>query len=133
MLIDTSVVVAIHNKEEGFESLLRTITGAKRRWLSVISYLEFVMVTKNLGWIDGLIKAANLELVPVSKRDIEEAVNGFFRYGKGVNPAGLNFGDCIVYGTAKAAGASVLFKGDDFSHTDIPSAHSPVRTPKEDP
>jgi ribonuclease VapC len=119
MLVDTSVIMAIHNKEEGFESLLRAVTGAKRRWLSVISYLEFVMVTKNLGWIDGLINAAGLELVPVSKRDIDEAVNGFFRYGKGVNPAGLNFGDCIVYGTAKAAGASVLFKGDDFSQTDV--------------
>ena len=121
MLIDTSVLVAIHNKENGFEELLRIITAAKRRWLSVASYLEFVMVTKNIAWIDGLIEAADLELIGVSKQDIEEAITGFFRYGKGVNPAGLNFGDCIVYGTAKATAVNLLFKGDDFSKTDIVS------------
>jgi uncharacterized protein with PIN domain len=72
MLVDTSVLVAIYNKEEGFESLLRTISEAKRRWLSVISYLEFVMATKNLGWIDGFIKAASLDLVPASRREIKK-------------------------------------------------------------
>lgn len=88
----------------------------------MVSYLEFVMVTKNVAWIDGFIKAADLELVGVSKRDIEEAVTGFFRYGKSLNPAGLNFGDCVVYGTAKAAEVNLLFKGDDFSKTDAGKA-----------
>lgn len=119
MLIDTSVLVAIHNKEDGFEELLKIVAAAKRRWLSVASYLEFVMVTKNVAWINGLIKAADLELIDVSKRDIEEAVTGFFRYSKGLNPAGLNFGDCIVYGTAKATEVNLLFKGNDFSKTDV--------------
>ena len=77
------------------------------------------MVTKNVAWIDGLIKTADLELVNVSKRDIEEAITGFFRYGKSLNPAGLNFGDCIVYGTAKVTAVNLLFKGNDFSQTDV--------------
>ena len=77
------------------------------------------MVSKNEAWLAGLIKVADIELVDVSRRDIEEAVGGFFRYGKGFGPASLNFGDCIVYGTAEAASVHILFKGDDFSKTDI--------------
>jgi ribonuclease VapC len=119
MLIDTSVLVAIYNKENGFQELLRVITGAKQRWLSVASYLEFVMVTKNLAWIDGLIKAAEIELLNVSKPDVEDAVKGFFRFGKGMHPAKLNYGDCLVYGIAKALGVNLLFTGGDFSQTDV--------------
>ena len=123
MLIDTSVLLAIYNKEAGYEELLRFISKSERRWLSVASYVEFALVAKNSAWIDKVIQLSGIELVDLSKRAAEEAVKGFFRYGKGMkNRAQLNFGDCLVYGTAKAAGVNLLFKGQDFSHTDIPSA-----------
>jgi ribonuclease VapC len=122
MLIDTSVLVAIYNKEDGFQELLRVIAVAKRRWLSVASYLEFVMVTKNFAWLDGLVKAAEIELLDVSRPDVENAVKGFFRFGRGMHPAKLNYGDCLVYGTAKATGANLLFTGNDFSQTDVTQA-----------
>lgn len=121
MLIDTSALVAIHNREVGFEDLLRTIAHAKRRWLSVASYVEFTMVTRNLKWIDGFVKVLDIELQSLSPRDAEEAIKGFFQYGKGAHPARLNYGDCLVYGTAKATGAHLLFKGEDFSQTDLKS------------
>lgn len=121
MLIDTSVLVAIHNQEAGFEDLLRIIANAKRRWLSVASYVEFTMVTKNPQWVGGLLNVLDIELQTLSGRDAEEAIKGFFRYGKGMHPANLNFGDCLVYGTTKATGVHLLFKGNDFSQTDISS------------
>jgi ribonuclease VapC len=43
----------------------------------------------------------------------------FQRYGKGRHPARLNFADCLVYASAKGAGARLLFKGDDFGKTDV--------------
>jgi ribonuclease VapC len=119
MLIDTSVLVAVHNKEPGYEDLLLMVANAKRRWLSVPSYVEFAMVTKDADWIDGLVNLAEIKLIELSKDDAAEAVKGFLRYGKGVNPAGLNFGDCLMYGTAKATRLNLLFKGDDFSRTDL--------------
>ena len=119
MLIDTSVLVAIHNRENGFESLVRTIANAKRRWFSAVSYVEFVMVTKNQSWIDGFLKVLDIEIQGLSPRAAEEAIKGFFRYGEGIHPAKLNFGDCLVYGTAKAANVHLLFTGEDFPQTDI--------------
>jgi ribonuclease VapC len=124
MLIDTSIPVAIHNKEPGYENLLKTIANAKRRWLSVSSYVEFVLVTKNASWLDTLIRLAEIEVVALSKADAEAAITGFLRFGKGRHAAALNFGDCLVYGTAKAAGVNLFFKGSDFSKTDILSVMS---------
>src|ERR1700761_3760576 len=108
MLIDTSAIVAVYRQEKGFQRFLETVAHAKRRWLSVASYLEFIMVTKDREWIDGFLRASRIELIDVSKRDIEEAVEGFFRFGKGVHPVALNFGDCVVYGTAKANSVHLL-------------------------
>jgi ribonuclease VapC len=67
---------------------------------------------------------AEIEVVSLSKADAEAAVSGFLRFGKGRNAAALNFGDCLVYGTAKATGVNLLFKGNDFSKTDILSVLS---------
>lgn len=124
MLIDTSALVSIYNKEGDWEDLARILASAKRWWLSVASYLEFVMVVRNSAWIDRLMEQAEIELVAVSVDDIKKAVEGFYKHGKGMGRAGLNFGDLIVYGTAKAAQVAVLFKGDDFSKTEVLNARS---------
>lgn len=50
------------------------------------------------------------------------ALEAFYRYGKGQHPAKLNFGDCLAYGLAKDLGDPLLFKGEDFSRTDVTSA-----------
>lgn len=63
-----------------------------------------------------------IETVPFGPEHVERAVDAFRRYGKGRHPAGLNFGDCFSYALAKATGEPLLFKGYDFSQTDIKRA-----------
>ncbi len=55
-------------------------------------------------------------------RHAEIAVDAFRRYGRGRHPAGLNIGDCFSYALAKATGQPLLFKGEDFSQTDVRKA-----------
>jgi ribonuclease VapC len=71
-----------------------------------------------------MIRLAEIEVVELSKADAEAAITGFLRFGKGRQAAALNFGDCLVYGTAKEAGVNLFFKGNDFSKTDILSVSS---------
>ena len=68
------------------------------------------------------LHAANVAIVPITEEVAHAAVVAFERYGKGRGRARLNFGDCLSYACAKAHGARLLFKGDDFVHTDIAKA-----------
>ena len=63
-----------------------------------------------------------MELMPVTPEQFEIARAAWRRYGKGNHPAALNFGDCFAYALAKSAGEPLLFKGGDFSRTDIEAA-----------
>lgn len=75
-----------------------------------------------LEQMQALIERLELEIVPLSDEQAKLAIDGFRRFGKGRHPAGLNFGDCFSYALAKATGQPLLFKGDDFSLTDIKRA-----------
>lgn len=68
-----------------------------------------------------LIEHIGAEVVPVDAVAASVAVAAWQRFGKGRHPAGLNFGDCFSYALAKTTGTSLLYKGDDFSQTDIGS------------
>ena len=57
--------------------------------------------------------------MPVTREQTDAARRGWRRFGKGNHPAALNFGDCFAYALAKTHGAPLLFKGDDFSGTDV--------------
>lgn len=61
-------------------------------------------------------------MVPVTLDQAEVARDAYRRFGRGNHPAGLNFGDCFSYALARISGEPLLFKGDDFSRTDIPVA-----------
>ena len=63
-----------------------------------------------------------MEVVSFGPEHLDLAIDAFRRFGKGRHPAGLNFGDCLSYALAKATGEPLLFKGDDFSKTDIKRA-----------
>ncbi len=65
---------------------------------------------------------SEVEIVAFGPEHLDLAIDAFRRYGKGRHPAGLNFGDCFSYALAKATGEPLLFKGDDFSQTDIKRA-----------
>jgi ribonuclease VapC len=72
--------------------------------------------------LDLLVHRAHIEVVGMNADQVELARSAWRRFGKGNHPAGLNIGDCCAYALAKYSGEPLLFKGRDFSQTDIPSA-----------
>lgn len=92
-------------------SLWETVTGLCRSYMfSVESAQERVrLVRQHLG----------LQMVQIGEREHDLALQAYAQFGKGRHPAGLNMGDCFAYACAKAHRAALLFKGNDFSKTDI--------------
>ena len=72
--------------------------------------------------LDVFLESAAIELAPVTVEHAEAARRAWRRFGKGNHPAALNYGDCFAYALAHVAGAPLLFKGEDFSQTDVEAA-----------
>ncbi len=127
MIIDSSALMAIVNDEPGADRLLRVAAGSTCR-MSVASRLEVSIVadSRSAGHgerLDQIIDALEIEIAPVSVRQGEVARVAHRRYGRGSgSPARLNFGDCFAYALATALDEPLLFKGDDFIHTDVTPA-----------
>jgi len=68
-----------------------------------------------------MIHRAGIAVTAFDEKQLELARLAFRRYGRGRHAAGLNFGDCAVYGLARSTGEPLLYKGEDFSKTDVPS------------
>ena len=128
MIIDTSALLAILQDEPERSDFNRLIEGAEARLLSTASFVETSIVIESrygaagVRDLDLFIDRAGIELVDVDLEQARLARHGFERFGKGRHDAGLNFGDCFAYGLAIASGQALLFKGDDFSKTDVVSA-----------
>jgi len=73
--------------------------------------------------LDLFLATAAIDVVPFDRQQAELARAAFQRFGKGRHPAGLNLGDCYAYALAQTLGALLLFKGNDFSHTDVRMAY----------
>lgn len=70
--------------------------------------------------LDVLVQSFAMTFIPLDEAVARRAADAFARYGRGTgHPAALNFGDCIAYATAKHLDCPLLFKGDDFRHTDV--------------
>ncbi len=125
MVIDTSAVIAILQDEPERRAFNEAIEAAERRIMSVVSFVEASMVIETRQGADGVraldlfIAKAGIELAPVDKDQAHAARVAFRDYGKRRHPAGLNFGDCFPYALARTMGEPLLFKGSDFSMTDI--------------
>ena len=72
--------------------------------------------------LDAFLERAGIEWSPVTTEQVKAARVAWRRFGKGNPPARLNLGDCFAYALAKTTGEPLLFKGDDFSRTDIEAA-----------
>ncbi len=129
IFVDTSVVVAILLKESDWRDFSQAIEAAETRLTSAVVRLETCIV---LGTrlklspreaerqFESFLLTADIEEAPIDSAIGAAAVACFERYGKGRNPAArLNFADCLSYACAKARGAALLFKGDDFAQTDV--------------
>ena len=126
MVIDTSAVIAILLNEPERDMFIRLIQSSSTRLLSAATLLEASMVIDSrkgaLGRadLDLFIRDASLEIIAVTEQQAEIARSAFRRFGKGRHPARLNFGDCFSYALAKAMNQPLLFKGQEFSKTDLP-------------
>ncbi len=124
MLLDTSVFLAILQNESDAALLVATIEDRVCSVpASVIVEAGILALTRGLIYdLVTLLEEANPKIIPLTDVISLEAVACFAKYGKGRHRANLNFGDCLVYATAKIEDLPLLFKGDDFGHTDIRKA-----------
>lgn len=134
MVLDTSALLAILQDEPERRAFNEAIECADAVRMSVASLVEASIVievrygAEGLRDLDRFVDRAAIELAPVDVEQAREARLAFSRFGKGRHPAGLNFGDCFAYALARVLGEPLLFKGDDFSQTDIaPFAGPPNR------
>ncbi|WP_310529452.1 type II toxin-antitoxin system VapC family toxin [Nocardioides sp.] len=128
MIIDSSAIVAIIQAEPEAEPFLGAMRSADRLAMGAPLALEtsMVLTPRPLTGLKDFLWQQGVHLVPFSAEHLEVAHAAFLRYGKHHGSAAkLNFGDCMSYALAKVRGEPLLFKGDDFTHTDIEAAWLP--------
>jgi ribonuclease VapC len=129
MFVDTSVIVAILSGEDDAASWSTKIENSAVRVTSALVTLEAAMRLSSKLAIEPLevaatirlfLEEAEIQIVPIEAEDSVLAVQALSAYGKGRgNPAQLNLADCLSYACAKKHGIALLYKGSDFSHTDL--------------
>jgi ribonuclease VapC len=128
MVIDTSALLAILLKEAEASEFVDRIADDPVRLISAANVLEAsIVIEARLGdaggrEMDFLLQKMDASIVSVDAELADVARRAWRRYGKGRHPAALNFGDCFSYALAVTRNEPLLFKGDDFSQTDIVSA-----------
>lgn len=125
MVIDTSALMAILQREPESRAFNEAIESASMRLLSAGNFVEVSIVVEARAGAEGaremdhFLETAGIELVDVDRRQALEARRAFGLYGRGRHRAGLNFGDCFAYALAKVRAQPLLYKGGDFSATDL--------------
>jgi ribonuclease VapC len=129
MFVDTSVIVAILSKEEDAEEWMEKLEKAPSTFTSALVILEATMRLSSKLLVDPreagniverMLETSDIQLMPIDREEADLAVEAFARYGKGRGgPAQLNLSDCLSYACAKSHGVPLLYKGNDFSHTDL--------------
>jgi len=129
VILDTSAIIAILRAEPEASACADAIESAGVRRLSAASYVEVGAVIDRAGdaiasrRVDELLAVTGIEIEAVTAGQARIAREAYRDFGKGSgHPARLNFGDCFSYALAKATGEPLLFKGEDFQHTDVASA-----------
>jgi ribonuclease VapC len=129
MIVDTSAIVAILRDEPEARSFADAIAGADSRRVSAVNFVEAAAVIDagrnpvTSRRFDDFFKEAQFIVEPVTVEQARIAREAYRDFGKGSgHPAKLNFGDCFAYALARATGEPILFKGDDFRHTDLAPA-----------
>lgn len=123
-VIDTSAIVAIYAREAEIASITAAIDQAIYRILPPRCMVEFAMLGRfwagHAAWLDIFVAEYDLTIVPMDAKIAELAIQAARHYGRGSgHVAKLNFGDCMSYAFARHFNAPLLFKGEDFIHTDV--------------
>jgi ribonuclease VapC len=129
MIVDTSALIAILRDEPEAAACAAAIEAAPQRRMSAANFVEAAIVIDGSRdpiasrRLDDLVAEAQLAIEAVTEAHARIAREAYRDFGRGSgHPARLNFGDCFAYALARATGEPLLFKGNDFSHTDIASA-----------
>ena len=128
MILDTSALLAVLFDEVDADHYEHTINDAMTCRMSVVNYLEAILVIESrLGEeggreLDNYLEAAEIELVSVTPEQVQAARLAWRKFGKGNHSAGLNFGDCFAYALSNVTGEPHLYKGEGFARTDVKSA-----------
>ncbi len=129
MIVDSSALLAILRAEPEALECARAIESAAKRRVSAANFLETAIVIDGSrdpvasGRFDDLLREAAFVIEPVTEEQARIARAAYRDFGKGSgHPAQLNFGDCFAYALAKVTGEPLLFKGRDFTHTDLAPA-----------
>jgi len=123
--VDSSALIAILLSEDERATALDALFDAERRLMSAFSLVEAsIVVTARKGiagksLLDGLLQDAGIEIVALDREQAEIARDAWYDFGRGRHAAALNIGDCCSYALARASDLPLLFKGDDFPHTDL--------------
>ena len=132
MVLDTSAVLAVLQDEPERRAFNEAIEAADSRSLSVASLVEASIViearygAEGVRHLDQFLDRADVAVVAVDVEQGKIARQAFSRFGKGRHAAGLNFGDCFSYALAQALGEPLLYKGEDFSLTDVARYEAPL-------
>lgn len=135
MVIDRSALICILKKEPECKQFMELIVDAERAAVSAPTMLEIATALRRFDpafreTLRQILSDARIAIIPFGPEHLPVAEEAHRRYGRGSgHPAKLNFGDCISYATAMVANEPLLFKGDAFSQTDVPTPHSARRRP----
>lgn len=128
MFLDASAIVAIVAREADAVALAERVDAAAHSLTSPLAVYEAVLglarargmpVSAANEAVARYLSRANVKIIPITAEIGRAAIRAFERFGRGRHPARLNMGDCFAYACARTFGVPLLFKGDDFSQTDI--------------
>jgi len=128
MIVDSSAIIAILRNETDAASMSAVLQQESACCMSAVTYAEAGIVTDaNRNPIlsrrfDDLVRDIGIRVEAVTAEQAKIARQAYRDFGKGLHKSGLNFGDCFAYALAKELDEPLLFKGDDFRHTDIEAA-----------
>ena len=125
MVVDTSALLALLFGEADADRIARSIASDPRRLASAFTVLETAIVVEARKGepggreLDLLLHRIELVNVSLTASHVEVARDAWRRFGRGKHPANLTIGDCCSYALARVSGEPMMFKGDDFSQTDV--------------
>ena len=128
MIVDSSAIVAMVVREPGWEGLIARLGADEAPAIGAPTLAEVGLVlTAKIGAeartiLSRFLQETSLTVVPFGEEHWPVAIEAYRRFGKGRHAAALNFGDCLTYAVARLSGQPLLFVGEDFSKTDLPSA-----------
>jgi ribonuclease VapC len=131
MFVDASALVAMVPGEADASALADRLDQARVKLTSALALYEAALAIARIRQtsveaaklvLQEFVAEAELSLATIAEPEFELALRAFSRFGKGRHPARLNMGDCFAYACARSRDLPLLFKGDDFSKTDIAAA-----------